>query len=325
MSPSAVVRFSPDSLAYTDPQVDRRVAIVTGGNSGIGWFTVLHLYLHGYIVYIGGRNKSRVEIAIQDIKQEAAKRRDDKEYVHLGELKFLELDLLDLKSVEKACKSFKMREKHLHLLVNNAGVMALPHKMSQDGFEVQFQTNYIGPFLFTERLIPLMTQGRPRILYISSIGHHMEFVKFPLDATFNYHPNILFTWFRYGLSKTSGIHYTKSLTMKHPDILSLAVHPGFVMSTNLFFYWTRLPIIGLFFYVMFQIFGWFFGVSNETGCYSTIKCALDENLTAEKDNGKYFATYGIEAKPSKVASNMDYAAESYIWTIQELAKRGFQV
>jgi len=325
MSPSAVVKFNPDSLAYTDPNVERRVALVTGGNSGIGWFTVLHLYLHGYVVYIGGRSRSRVERAMKEISEEALKRRGDKEYIHLGQLKFIEIDLLDLSSVEQAAQCFKTKELNLHLLINNAGVMALPHGMSKDGFEIQLQTNYVGPFLLTQRLIPIMNQGRPRILYLSSIGHHFELTKFSLDCTFDYRPNILFTWFRYGLAKTAGIHYMQSLSLKNPEILCLAVHPGFVMSTNLFFYWTRLPIIGLFFHLMFQIFGFFFGVSNETGSYSTIKCALDENLTAEKDNGKYFTTYGIESKPSKVASSMDYAAESYIWTIQELRKRGHQV
>ncbi|ODV97800.1 hypothetical protein PACTADRAFT_47653 [Pachysolen tannophilus NRRL Y-2460] len=325
-SPTASVKFNPDDLPYINPRYDRRVCLITGANSGIGWFTALHLYLHGYIVYIGGRNKLKVERAISDITKEAKRRKQEKSYIYLGKLIFLEIDLLDLDSVEKSAEEFKKREPKLHILINNAGIMALPFSYSKDNFEIQVQTNYISPFLLTQRLIPLMsTVEKSRILYVSSIGHNLYFKRFSMDSTFDYHPNIIFTWLRYGLSKTSGIHYIKNLSLKYPNILCLAVNPGFVMSTNLLSHWTRLPIVGLFFWIFFQIFGFFFGVDIETGCYSTIKCCLDENLTSEKDNGKYFSTYGIEAEPSSIASNMDYAAETWVWTTTELNKRGHPI
>ncbi|ODQ82526.1 hypothetical protein BABINDRAFT_29888 [Babjeviella inositovora NRRL Y-12698] len=323
--------FNPDTLPYADAQTERRVALVTGGNSGIGWFTVLHLYLHGYVVYIAGRSKTRVTKAITEIKNEALLRRsryskDETTSRVLGEMTFIEVDLVDLASVESCAEQFKTLELELHLLVNNAGIMAAPFSLTKDGFEIQMQTNYVSPFVLTQRLIPVMEHASdPRIVYLSSIGHLFAFWYFDMDTTFDYHPNIVFTWFRYGMAKMAGIHYTKMLALKHPRILCTAVHPGFVMSTNLFSYWTRLPIIGTLFWIMFQIFGWLFGVTNEEGSYATLKVALSKLLTANKDNGKYFAAGGVESKPSAVASNMDYAARTWIWTIHELRDRRVEV
>ena len=138
-------------------------------------------------------------------------------------------------------------------------------------------------------------------------------------------PNIIFTWMRYAMAKTALIQFTKMLAIKHPDVLCISVHPGLVMETNLFSYWTRLPIVGIFFWIFFQIVGYFFGVSNEQGSLATLKSALSAKLTLDKDNGKYFTTGGVESKPSYVANNLDNAASSWIWTVHELRDRGFEV
>lgn len=319
---------NPDELPFINPNLERRVCLITGGNSGIGWFTCLHLYMHGYVVYMGGRSKARSLRAINDIKQEAKRRRLSKKQLSrkwLGELRFIEIDLLSLASVSAAVKEFKTKEKVLHLLINNAGVMAIPFEISGDGFEVQLQTNYVAPFLLSQRLLPMMeNSSHPRIIYLTSIGHRFILYPFTLESVFDWYPDFLFTWLRYGLSKTAGIHYMKSLAAYSPNTLCMAVHPGFVMSTNLFSHWTRLPFIGLFFWIFFQIFGWVFGVSNEKGCYSTLKCALDNTLTAEKENGKYFSTYGVEARPSRLAESEKYAASNWAWTVQQLLKRGYK-
>lgn len=330
--------FDPDSLPYLNPATDRKVALITGGNSGIGYFTVLHLYLHGYAVYIAGRSKSCMTKSMAELKEHATKIR--LEYTSqqsnerfLGELHSLYIDLVNLQLVLQAVETFKSFESELHLLINNAGVMAIPYSMTGDDFEIQMQTNYVSPFLLTTKLLPLLEKTAdklppsdpPRIIYLSLVGHFFAIRYFDMDSTFNYTPNIIFTWFRYGLAKTAGIHFTKMLALRNPNILCLSVHPGFVMNTNLFSYWTRLPIIGILFWCFFQVFGFFFGVSNKEGCYATVKCCLDPSLSLEKDNGKYYVTGGVESQPSSVASNMDYAARTWIWTIQELSERKISI
>lgn len=330
--------FDPRAFPYHDPENDRRVALVTGGNSGIGWFTVLELFLHGYVVYVAGRSKSRVLKSLKEIRERAAVIRDsytDEERAcrFLGEVFFLEADLLDLSSVAAAVDTFKSVETYLNILVNNAGVMALPYAATRDGFDVQLQTNYVAPFLLTTRLLPLLENSSrmfpptdpPRIVYLSSIGHNFAFRYFDLGRTFNHRPNILFTWFRYGVAKTAGIHFMKMLALRNPLILCMSVHPGFVMNTNLFSYWTRLPFIGILFWCFFQVFGYFFGVSVPDGAHATIRCCLDPNLTLENDNGKYFAVDGVEATPSRIASNMDYAARTWIWTVHKLSERNLSI
>ncbi|CCH42952.1 Retinol dehydrogenase 14 [Wickerhamomyces ciferrii] len=317
--------FNPDELPYVNPNEERRVALVTGGNSGIGWFTVLHLYLHGYVVYIGGRSFTRVSKCIKEIEEEANKRRsavieEDLNQRFLGELRFVEIDLLSLKSVEEAAIVMNATEPRIDLLILNAGVMALPYGLTKDNFEIQFQTNYISHFLLTQRILPLI-QGR--IIFVSSVGHHFEVTPFDRSWTFNYKPNIIFTWFRYAMAKTSGIQYMKLLSLKHPEIHSYSVHPGFVMNTNLFSYWTRLPIFGVFFWLFFQVFGYFFGCSNEEGSYATLKCALSPETLLE-ENGSYFKFGGKISQPSRVASNINYAASNWVWTVRELRNRGFE-
>ena len=146
-----------------------------------------------------------------------------------------------------------------------------------------------------------------------------------MNRQLNHWPNILFTWFRYAVAKTASIQFTKMLAIKNPDILCISVHPGLVMNTNLFSYWTRLPFVGIFFWILFQIVGYFFGVSNEQGSISTLKCALSPKLTAEEDNGKYYTTGGYESKPSYVANSLDNAASTWIWTVHELRDRGHEI
>ncbi|KAK6465356.1 hypothetical protein DFJ63DRAFT_310453 [Scheffersomyces coipomensis] len=331
--------FATDSLPYLNPNQDRRVALITGGNSGVGYYTVLHLYLHGYIVYIAGRSRSRVLKSIRELKQDATAIRStytsqqSSSERFLGDLFYLEIDLSSLASVIAAVENFKQLESNLNILINNAGAMALPYALTQDGFDIQIQTNFIAPFVLSTKLLPLLenTADRfpsidpPRIIYLSSVGHQLCLRYFNMNSTFNYKPNFVFTWLRYGLAKIAGIHFMKMLALRNPKILCMSVHPGFVMNTNLFSYWTRLPIIGIMFWCLFQIFGYFFGVSNEEGANAIIKCSLDPTLTVEKDNGKYFATGGKESEPSKIAQNMDFAARTWIWTIHQLSERGISI
>ncbi|OWB71390.1 hypothetical protein B5S31_g1077 [[Candida] boidinii] len=330
-----MTNFDINSLPSYDPEIERRVCFITGGNSGIGYYTALNLYMKGYIVYIASRSKQRMERAINDIREEAIRRRlklsssSTSTTTSLGELFYIEIDLLNLNSIELAVKEFKSRENSLHLLIDNAGIMAVPFKLTKDNFEVQIQTNYISHVLLNDRLIELMLKDsviNPRIVLLSSIGHWLLPIKLSLNYQFNhYKPNLLFSWFRYALAKTTGIQYMKILSKKYPKILCLSVHPGFVMNTNLFSHFTRLPIIGLFFWSCFQFFGWVFGVTNEEGSYSTLKCALDPSLNSQNDNGKYFTTFGIESKPSGYVLDEKYALENWNWTVDELAKRGHPV
>lgn len=308
---------SADDLPYNDPRTTRRVALITGGNSGIGWFTVLHLFLHGYVVYVAGRNTHKVQRALKEVEEEALKRKTDHP---VGELKWLRVDLLDLKSVRSAATLVTQLERRIDLLILNAGIGAVPYAVTNDGFEVQMQTNYISHVLFTQLLLPVLTVDS-RVVYVSSLAHYLEVFQFNRAWTFHFRPNAIFTWLRYAMAKSAGIQYMKLLSMKQ-NLRCYSVHPGFVMNTNFFSYWTRIPFVGICFWLFFQVFGYLFGCTNEEGSYATLFVALSDD---PGPSGSYYSTGGELKTPGPVANDLSGAAYSWIWTARELRQRGYEV
>ncbi|PON27829.1 hypothetical protein TGAM01_v203596 [Trichoderma gamsii] len=150
------------------PNLQGYVIIVTGGNSGIGYETTLQLALRGARVYIANRSRERADEAIAQMRQSTNSSTID---VH-----HLKMDLLDLKSVQTAAQEFIKLEDRLDVLINNAGIMAAPYKLTIDGYETQWQTNYLSPHAFTVSLLPLLlstaarcgSKSRVRVVNVSS-------------------------------------------------------------------------------------------------------------------------------------------------------------
>ncbi|EOO03015.1 putative short chain dehydrogenase protein [Phaeoacremonium minimum UCRPA7] len=195
--------FHPDTL----PNLKGKVFIVTGGNSGIGYYTVAHLAEHGAHVYMGVRATDKGAAAIANIK---------KTYPSAKNIDLLQMDLMDLTSVVAAARRFLTLETALHGLVNNAGIMATPFEITKDGHEAQWQTNYLSHWVLTEQLLPLMLRtaktlspGSVRIVNLTSSGHlgapkgGINFNDLSLkDGS---------TWTRYGQSKLANVLHTKTL------------------------------------------------------------------------------------------------------------------
>jgi len=164
-----------DFRADQIPDQTGRIVIVTGGSTGIGKETIKVLLQRNAKVYMGARNKSKAEAAIADLKEQTGK-----------EALFLELDLGSLASVRKAAEEFLSKENELHILFNNAGVMFCPVDMlTEDGYDLQFGTNVLGHFFFTELLMPALLAGKEtspdkhaRIITTSSSGALLATVNF---------------------------------------------------------------------------------------------------------------------------------------------------
>ncbi|KAI5955749.1 hypothetical protein KGF54_001251 [Candida jiufengensis] len=331
--------FNPETAPYYDPKIDRRVVLITGGNTGIGWYTVLHLYLHGYIIYMAGRTESKVLKAFEDIKKEAELRNSkklekDPEFKQhpYGELHHIYIDLLDLSTIPKAVKNFGSKENKLDILIGNAGIMGVPYKITKDDYEIQYQVNFVSHFLLILNILPYLRKESttgviPRIVLLSSIGHNFASYKHfkPEQNKLNCFPNSIYTWVRYGIAKTSEIQIIKQLKIKEPEILSIAIHPGIILGTELYNHWREIPIIKYGANAFFAISDKLIGVSNEEGSLATLKACMDPELTIKKDSGEYFVTGGIVDKPSKNASNLKYGEETWDWNLKELQKRGFEV
>lgn len=151
---------------------------------------------------------------------------------------FIECDLANLASVQKAAKEFTSVSPRLDVLINNAGVMALPPGLTKDGYEIQFGTNHVGHALLVKLLLPTLekTAAEPdsdvRIVSLSSLGHKYTVTGGVDFKTLKTDRKDATTWARYGQSKLANILYSKALARRYPAIKCVAVHPGAV-DTNL--------------------------------------------------------------------------------------------
>jgi NAD(P)-dependent dehydrogenase (short-subunit alcohol dehydrogenase family) len=195
-------------------------AIVTGGASGIGVETVRALALAGARVVIATRDPAKGEAVAATLRKETGS----------AKIEFRSLDLASLRSVKSFVAGFLALRRELHLLINNAGIMAAPLAYTDAGLESQFGTNHIGHFLLTIGLLPaLKSAGKARVVSLSSLGHRRSEVHFD-DINFRQRPYD--PWLAYGQSKTANILFAVGMTQRFAadGISTNAVHPGGIMT-----------------------------------------------------------------------------------------------
>ena len=144
------------------PDQTGRVAVITGANSGIGLETARELCRKGALVVMACRSPEKAEAAAEDIRAD----------VEGARLEQRTLNLADLASVKAFAADMAEAHPHVHLLINNAGVMALPRAGTADGFEMQLGTNHLGHFALTGLLMePLKAAGGARVINVASLAH----------------------------------------------------------------------------------------------------------------------------------------------------------
>ena len=206
------------------PDQTGRVAIVTGANSGIGFETALALAATGATVVLACRNQAKGETAAEAIRREEP----------LGSVQVMALDLASLASVRAFAGAFSRACDRLDLLINNAGLMALPERAeTADGFEMQFGTNHLGHFALTGLLIALLvkTPGS-RVVNVSSGAHRAGRMKWAdLQFQQGYTP-----FGAYSQSKLANLLFTAELQRRLDSaglrVMATAAHPGWT-ATNL--------------------------------------------------------------------------------------------
>ncbi|MGW3910190.1 oxidoreductase [Streptomyces sp. NPDC005070] len=199
-----------------------RVAVVTGANSGLGLVTARELARHGARVVLACRSEARGRAAAERIAVE----------VPGAEVEVGRLDLGDLASVREFADSFSYDR--LDLLVNNAGVMALPQGTTADGFETQIGVNHLGHFALTGLLFPaIATTPGARIVTVSSMMHVLAD---PDPDDLDGERGTYRKWIAYGRSKSANLLFTHELARRlsaiGSDVVAAAAHPGYA-STNL--------------------------------------------------------------------------------------------
>ncbi|MGI9183530.1 MAG: oxidoreductase [Solirubrobacteraceae bacterium] len=206
------------------PDQSGRTAVVTGANSGLGLVTARELARAGATVVLACRNLDKGERALAEVRLAAP----------AGAPPRLEaLDLSDLASVQSFAERFAAQHARLDLLVNNAGVMAPPRRLTTDGFESQLGTNHLGHFALTGRLLGrLSAASEARVVNLSSLAHRFGKIKFnDLQRERGYN-----NWLAYSQSKLANLIFCFELQRRASaaggDLRSLAAHPGY-SATNL--------------------------------------------------------------------------------------------
>jgi NAD(P)-dependent dehydrogenase (short-subunit alcohol dehydrogenase family) len=205
------------------PDLSGRVAVVTGANSGLGLITARELARAGAQVIMACRNMDKGRTAAEEIR--AA--------VPSADVEVQELDLADLASVQTF--SDGLSGGRLDLLVNNAGLMAPPRRLTADGFESQFGTNHLGHFALTGRLLDrLLAAPEPRVVTVSSQAHRTGRINFSdLQGERRY-----IRWLAYGQAKLANLMFCFELQRRSAEaesaLRSVAAHPGY-SRTNLQF------------------------------------------------------------------------------------------
>ncbi|OSX76097.1 hypothetical protein BU14_0207s0016 [Porphyra umbilicalis] len=222
MAPSATW-----SVANLEPQGGKTV-IVTGGNSGVGYESALHLALKGATVIIACRSMERGDAAAARIRAALAA----PGVAAGGSVEVLRIDTSDLASVRAFVAAFSEKHTALHVLLNNAGVAALPRTLSADGQELQLATNHLGHFALTGLLLPLLaaTPGA-RVVNVSSPAHGrakgLAYDDWMLEGAYS-------PFGAYARSKLANLLFTRELARRlekaNTPVMAVAANPGWAVT-----------------------------------------------------------------------------------------------
>lgn len=200
------------------PDLSGKVAVVTGANGGLGLETADALAAKGAHVLMAVRDQDKAAAAVDRIRATTPEARLD----------LVPLDLASLASVREAADRIASLTGSLDLLVNNAGVMAMPERRTADGFEMQLGVNHLGHWALTAHLMPLLLAApAARVVSVTSTAHHMGRVIDPRNPHLHgrYEP-----WRAYGQSKLANYHFALGLQREFERVgvaaQSLMAHPG---------------------------------------------------------------------------------------------------
>lgn len=273
------------------PDLSGKVALVTGANSGLGMVSAVALARKGASVIMASRNPKKGQAALGSLQRQAPG----------AAVEFLELDLASLEAIHRFGEEFNKLYDRLDILLNNAGVMALPRSETVDGFEMQLGTNHLGHFALTGLLLPelLKTPGS-RVVAVSSMAHQMGTINFnDLLSKQNYS-----RWGAYGQSKLANLLFAFELQRRLEEAgattISLAAHPGY-SNTNL--QHTTASAGGIMDKYMASVGNIFFAQPASIGALPQLYAATAPGVKGGQYYGPQFLVrgYPVEAKAMKKA------------------------
>lgn len=297
-------------------EYEDEIAVITGANSGLGFSATKILAENGAKVIMACRILDKAKEAKQEIIEEL----DD------PDLEVMELDLSSLKSVESFAGKFREEYDSLDILCNNAGLMALPRRETEEGFEMQLGVNHLGHFALTSHLIDMIIDSNGRVVNQSSMAHEDAEIDFDdLMGEENYSK-----WGAYGQSKLANLLFTyeldRRLKEKDIEVESVGCHPG-VSDTNLFKIGPKMEHSKLKLYLG-KIFSKVLGQSPDKGCLPMVYAATSEEI----EGGEYIGPDGFkqmrgypEKQESSEASHNEEDAKKLWERSEELTNVKFEI
>ncbi|KAJ3256154.1 hypothetical protein HK103_005723 [Boothiomyces macroporosus] len=263
-----------------------KIVLVTGGSAGVGKAACFEFARLNCTLIIASRNKEKTQAVIDQIIQQTGNEK----------VEFIPLVLDDLSSVKRAAELFLEKYQQLDILVNNAGSSMIPG-LTKDGFEYSFGVNYLGPFLFTELLLPTL-QNTPgcRVVNVSSLMHTQGRVVWE-DDTIRKPDTSFLRIGAYAHSKLANVLHARKLSQLLKNGSAYSLHPGAV-ATDIY---NPLPSF-------LTAIGKLFFLTEEQGAMTTLYCALEEGL--EDKSGLYFDDCKV-AKHNELVNDQEVVDNLY--------------
>lgn len=197
-----------------------QIILITGSTDGIGMLTALKLAKLKAHILIHGRNKEKLDMVVQELKDKLENKN----------IEGLSADFSTLSEVRQLAEEILNKYQKLNVLINNAGAGYADPRYSKDGYELRLAVNYLAPFLLTNLLLPTLKKGAPsRVVNVSSAGQHpINFDDIMLVKNFN-------AVTAYSQSKLALIMFTIDLAdqLKKENITANSLHPGTYLNTNM--------------------------------------------------------------------------------------------
>ncbi|XP_016957878.1 retinol dehydrogenase 12 isoform X3 [Drosophila biarmipes] len=275
-----------------------KVAIVTGGNTGLGKETVMELARRGATVYMACRNKKKGEMARKEVIKKTGN----------SNVFSKECDLSSLDSVRKFVEEFKKEQRELHILINNAGVFWEPRGLTKEGFETHLGVNHIGHFLLTNLLIDVLERSAPsRVVVVASKAHERGQIQVDdINSSDFYDEGVA-----YSQSKLANVLFARELAkrLEGTGVTVNALNPGIAdteIARNMIFFQTKFA------QTILKPFLWSVMKSPRNGAQTTLYAALDPDL--EKVTGQYFSDCQLA---SAAPAALDDRMAKWLWAQSE--------
>ncbi len=271
-----------------------KAVLITGGASGIGLATATALASQGALVTITSRSAEKADAAAGAIQKATG-----------GNIQSLALDLSSLEKIDSFLEGYQKLTAKLDVLVNNAGTISGKRRETEDGFELTFASNYLGPFYLTNQLLPQLSGERgARILNVSSelyrnVKGGLDLGNLQLEQGFSASK-------AYANSKLALMLFTFELLQRHPDIDSFAIHPGVIRSN-----FGNAPESGLSMSLMMKLLGPMLKKPDHGARSSVLLATAD----IEELSSSWYWSEALPAEPLPMAQDPRVSQE--LWQLSE--------